>query len=251
MVAMAVVAVRYSEGFEGYQRFGDTDIWPEYNLHGDVLNRYWNRLYEVFPDFQFDLCDQEVGEVLAEGHTVPLAWDGNTEALGPGIDASIQAAFDLQASGGTPTALCALAAEIPPRHRDRGLAAVILDEMAGLARAVGLGWLIAPVRPSWKERYPLVPIERYMTWTRPDGQAFDPWIRVHARMGGKIAAAIPNSARITGTVGEWETWTGMAFPESGDYVFPAGLATVSIDRTTDVGAYWEPNVWIIHTVSPR
>ena len=38
----------------------------------------------------------------------------------------------------------------------------------------------------------------------------------------------------------------MPFPETGDYVFPAGLATVHIDRDRDIGDYWEPNIWIIH-----
>jgi hypothetical protein len=42
----------------------------------------------------------------------------------------------------------------------------------------------------------------------------------------------------------------MAFPESGEYVFPAGLATVNIDREADIGSYWEPNVWIVHAVGP-
>jgi hypothetical protein len=51
---------------------------------------------------------------------------------------------------------------------------------------------------------------------------------------------------ITGTVREWETWTGLAFPDSGDYVFPHGLAPVTIDRDTNLGTYWEPNVWMIH-----
>jgi len=27
--------------------------------------------------------------------------------------------------------------------------------------------------------------------------------------------------------------------------FHAGLATVHIDRETDAGDYWEPNIWII------
>ena len=30
------------------------------------------------------------------------------------------------------------------------------------------------------------------------------------------------------------------------YVFPHGLAPVDIDREADLGAYWEPNVWMIH-----
>jgi hypothetical protein len=42
----------------------------------------------------------------------------------------------------------------------------------------------------------------------------------------------------------------MAFPESGEYVFPGCLTTVAIDRERDVGRYWEPNVWMLHEV-PR
>jgi len=56
----------------------------------------------------------------------------------------------------------------------------------------------------------------------------------------------PRSLHITGTVAEWEEWTGLAFPESGDYVFPRGLAPVAIDREADAGTYWEPNVWMRH-----
>jgi hypothetical protein len=122
--------------------------------------------------------------------------------------------------------------------------------MAALARRAGLGGLIAPVRPSWKERYPLAPIERYALWRRADGLPFDPWLRVHVRLGGEILRPEPESLRITGSVSEWETWTEMAFPESGSYVFPHGLAPVRIDRERDTGAYWEPNVWVRHALSP-
>ena len=38
----------------------------------------------------------------------------------------------------------------------------------------------------------------------------------------------------------------MSFPATGDYVFPAGLATVHIDTGEDLGEYWEPNVWLVH-----
>jgi hypothetical protein len=248
---MAVVAVRYSDDPILWQRIGglSAEVWPEYNRHGDVLNVYWNRLYEVFPDYQFVLYDQESDEVLAEGHTVPTTWDGTVEGLGPGIDASI-AGFELRARGGAPSALCALAAEIPPRNRGRRLAGLILGHMAATARRAGLEWLIAPVRPNWKERYPLTPIERYARWVRGDGRPFDPWLRVHTQMGGTITAPLPESMRITGTVVEWEAWTGMAFPDSGEFVFPDGLATVTIDRASGIGTYWEPNVWVVHAVGP-
>lgn len=67
-------------------------------------------------------------------------------------------------------------------------------------------------------------------------------------MGADVLRPEPHSLRITGTVSEWEEWTQTAFPESGDYVFPRGLAPVSIDRERDLGTYWEPNVWMRHKI---
>jgi hypothetical protein len=55
---------------------------------------------------------------------------------------------------------------------------------------------------------------------------------------------------IPGTVADWESWTGMSFPESGDYVVPGALTLVPIDRDADLGLYVEPNVWMHHRISP-
>jgi GNAT superfamily N-acetyltransferase len=243
--------VRYSERPELWDSLVglSSEVWPEYNLHGDVLNVYWGQLYDLFPQWQFVLVDPADGQVLAEGHTIPVEWDGTDTGLGPGIDAAIAGGFDLRAAAGQPSALCALAAEIPPAHQGRGLAATLLRGMAGLAREAGLPHLIAPVRPNLKERYPTIPIDRYAHWTRDDGTPFDPWVRVHTRLGARLGPPIPQSMRITGTAGEWESWTGMRFPETGDYVFPAGLATVHIDRDAGTGEYWEPNIWLVHPLT--
>jgi GNAT superfamily N-acetyltransferase len=249
---MAVAAASFSERPGLWDQIADlsAEVWPEYNRHGDVLNRYWGQLYERFPEYQLLLYDDVTGEALAEGHTIPMRWNGDRDELGEGgIDWAIDAGFRLLDSGGAATTLCALAAEIPPRHRERGLARVVLEQMTATARGHGLSSLVAPVRPNWKDRYPLAPIDRYAHWVRVDGSPFDPWIRVHVRMGAEIGPPVPRSMRITGSVGDWETWTGMAFPESGTYVFPDGLATVDIDRERDVGCYWEPNVWLIHTLN--
>ena len=220
-------------------------VWPEYNMHGDVLNEYWGRMLDEFPNHQFLLVDADADEVLAEGHTIPCPWDGTLEALPSGIDETIQRAFD---PGSSPLALCAMAAEIFPSNQGRGLSGAMLDAMRSIAVRDGLTDLIAPVRPSWKERYPLTPIEDYMTWRRDDGAHLDPWIRIHERMGASILRAAPHSLRITGTVEEWEGWTGMPFPQTGSYVFPHGLAPLAIDRGSDEGRYWEPNVWMRHPI---
>jgi hypothetical protein len=137
---------------------------------------------------------------------------------------------------------------VPPAVQGRGASRLALEAMLGIAREHGLEALIAPVRPSWKERYPLTPIERYAYWRRVDELLFDPWLRTHERLGAEILEPEPHSLRITGTVGEWEGWVGIEFPESGEYVFPGGLALLEIDRDADEGRYWEPNVWMRHGV---
>jgi hypothetical protein len=224
-------------------------VWPEYNVHSPISNRYWSRLLPELPDHQFVLYDEAADEIVAQGHTAPLVWDGTVEGLPDGFDAVLPTAFALLEAGTRPTTLCALAVQIPAAHQGRGHSATMLGAMREIAARHGLGALIAPVRPSQKERYPLVPIGRYAAWRRPDGLPFDAWMRVHARLGGTVLRPEPQSLMIPGKVAEWETWTRLRFPESGDYWFPRGLATVRIDVEADTGVYWEPNVWMLHGVS--
>jgi hypothetical protein len=218
------------------------DTLPAYNNHGDVLNAYWGRLTEERPDFQFHLMDGE--DLIARARSIPVRWDGTVEDLPAGIDGAIARGFD----EGAANVLCALVIMVPRAVQSQGVSRTAVQAMVEIARRQGLGALIAPVRPSWKERYPLVPIERCAGWTRADGLPFDPWMRVHARLGAEILKPEPRSLHISGSVAEWEEWVELPFPESGDYVFPRGLATVRIDRETDHGEYWEPNVWMRHPV---
>ena len=219
------------------------DVFPEYNNHGDVLNRYWGRLTEELPNFQFHMVGDD-DEILARARTIPVRWDGTVADLPAGIDGAIARGFD----EGDANTLCALVIMIPRDLQGRGISAAALQAMLDIARRHDLAGLIAPVRPSLKDRYPLVPIERYAAWRRADGSLFDPWMRVHERLGAAVLKAESESLRITGSVSEWESWTEMAFPEGGDYPFPGGLTPVTIDRETDSGSYWEPNVWMRHAV---
>jgi hypothetical protein len=195
------------------------------------------------PDFQFHVLDGD--DVLARARAIPVRWDGTLEDLPAGIDGAIARGFDEPGAN----VLCALVIMVPRPLQGRGASRLALEGMIEIARDHRLEAVIAPVRPSWKERYPLTPIDEYAFWRRDDGLLFDPWMRVHERLGAEIIAPEPRSLRITATVEEWEERVGMAFPASGEYVFPGGLATLRIDRENDIGRYWEPNVWMRHVVS--
>jgi hypothetical protein len=104
------------------------------------------------------------------------------------------------------------------------------------------------VRPNLKHRYPLIPIETYIRWSQADGLPFDPWLRVHWRLGAHMAKVAPRSMRITGSLAEWQNWTGMAFPESGRYVIPGALNPITVNFEKDRATYIEPNVWMVHKV---
>jgi GNAT superfamily N-acetyltransferase len=244
---MAVRLLTWADRPDLRERGADSAaVWPEYNLHGDVFADWWLPLLDELPEYQFALYDEDADAVLAEGHTGPLAWDGDDGALPPGIDGALRAVVEQRRAGAPVDTLCALAAEVSPDARRGGLAGQLLAGMRELAQRNGLRRLIAPVRPSWKHRYPLAPIERYVTWRRADGALLDPWMRLHERLGARVGPTLPESMLISGTVAEWESWTELAFPESGDYVFPDGLAPVTVDREHDRATYWEPNVWMVH-----
>ncbi|MFE9812065.1 hypothetical protein ACFYRN_39535 [Streptomyces sp. NPDC005227] len=148
--------------------------------------------------------------------------------------------------GVDPDTLVICGAVVTPSLKGRGLAGETLKALRRLAVDAGWPRVIAPVRPTLKARYPLTSIEVFMRWTREDGTALDPWVRTHQRLGARVLAAAPESQSMTGTTAEWERWTGMVFPETGDYIIPEGLSLLRMDRSADQGSYVEPNIWMQH-----
>jgi hypothetical protein len=220
------------------------DVWPEYNLHGDVSGQYFGALISRFAHLQCLVWDSDAERIVARGRTIPFTWDGTLVDLPAGIDALGLRALE---EPRPPTALSALAAEVATDQQGRGLSRLVIGAMADAARNAGFDSLVAPVRPNWKDRYPLIPIDQYATWVRDDGLPFDPWMRVHARLGAATLRPEPRSLQITGSVAEWESWTGMEFPADGQYVFPGGLAPLEV--RDGIGHYWEPNVWMLHRIT--
>ena len=63
-------------------------------------------------------------------------------------------------------------------------------------------------------------------------------------MGAAIIGVAHRSMVIDGSVAEWEEWSRMVFPVSGDYLEPEALGVVRIDRALDGGTYVEENLWM-------
>jgi GNAT superfamily N-acetyltransferase len=222
-----------------------TVVWPEFMLNDPVCNRFFGRVRTELEHLQFFAWEDDGDELVAEGNAMPAAWNGDPASLPEaGLDAVLEAGF---AEGAPePDVLCALQIMIAPGRQGTGISRRMIERMADIGRGEGFDASIAPVRPSLKHRYPLAPIERYVTWRREDGAHVDPWLRTHERLGGEILKVAPRSMTIPGTLAQWEEWTGMVFPESGYYVVPGALVPVEIDRERDQGFYVEPNVWMVH-----
>ncbi|MEV0715413.1 GNAT family N-acetyltransferase [Asanoa sp. NPDC050611] len=220
--------------------------WPEFIFHDDVPKKYLARVEEFFSRYDIMVLDDD-GAVVAGGWGVPLAWNGTIEDLPTGYDDAMVRAVEGREAGTAPSTLSFMAAAVSAKHDRRGLATAVLSALTARAREDGLHRVLAPLRPTWKHRYPLVPMAEYATWTRADGRSVDPWIRTHQRMGARVLGPAPRSMVIEGTVAEWESWADMAFPVTGDYVVPDALNLVHIDHERDRGVYVEENLWVEHT----
>jgi len=234
----AMELVRYADRSDLRERRGEFEDFPEFMFHNVMGGRYWGRLYEDFPAFQLAAVDG--AELVGEVHALPVPVNG--DELPQGWDEAFERG--MEAGGGNVVSL--LAISVQPNRRGQGIPQLLLGAIRRLAAESGLESVIAPVRPTLKAQYPLIPIERYSAWRRDDGSHFDPWLRTHERVGGTIVAPAPRSMLIEAPVVDWQEWTGMPFPEDGSYVVPGMLAPLEVRG--GVGTHVEPNVWVRHSV---
>ncbi len=223
------------------------EAWPTFMLKDLVAARCWEKLLRYFPQYQLALLNGH-DQVVAEGNTIPLTWDGTVQDLPDGWDAALEQGIDEYEHEKQPTALSALAILVKPALRGQGISSPMIQSMRQLATTHRLPKLIAPVRPSFKSYYPLIALEEYAFWTQKDGLPFDPWMRMHVRLGARILKIAERSMVITGTIQEWEEWTEMRLPQNGSYVIPEALVPITISYEHNEGRYEEPNVWMQHSV---
>ena len=233
----------YAERPDLVERIGEIgEVWPQFMYHAQVIDLHWAKLRDRFPELQVVLYDDERDAVVGRGQTMPASMRGGYPG---GIDDMLERLFG-DGPREEPDALSAGVAIVDPGRQGEGLSALVIEGMRRIASEHGFPALIAPVRPTWKERFPLIPMDEYARWTRADGLAYDPWIRLHMRLGAEIVEVCPASTVITGGREEWESWTGLEFPGDGGYPVPGGLVPVRFEA--GIGTYVEPNLWMSHPV---
>lgn len=187
--------------------------------------------------------------VVAHGRAIPLAWTPDDDALpDEGWDFALERGMRDHEAGRRPTVAAASWIVVATDRQGEGLSVRMVRMLRDVCACHGLSALLAPVRPTLKGRYPLIPMSDDVTWTNAAPEPFDPWPRVHYRLGGRVLGVCARSMTITGSIDEWQRAASLAMPASGRYVVDGALAPVDIDHQTGIGTYIEPNVWMRHTI---
>ena len=218
--------------------------WPEYIFHDPDVKAYLPRVRELFMDWDFFGLDGD--RLVGACYGVPIAWSREVADLPSGYTDTLRRAVTGHDAGSRPDTFVVLGAMVRHDEAGRGWAGRIISALRDRAVVAGMEAVIAPVRPTIKKLYPLTDIDTFAAWKRQDGLPLDPWVRTHVRLGATLLCGAPASQTMTGTVAEWEAWTKLALPSTGDYVIPDGLAILTVDREADRGVYHDPNVWMRH-----
>ncbi|HUE98739.1 MAG TPA: GNAT family N-acetyltransferase [Anaerolineales bacterium] len=232
-------------------RAGDIGVasWPEFMMQDSVANEHWHELFDRFSNYQFALLDTETDRMAAMGNSLPFYWDQPLEELPEGgWDWVFVKAVEDHKKDIAPNIQSAIQIAIHPDYQSMGLSARMVQAMRGIAKSQGFKYLVAPVRPNQKSKYPLINMDDYIKWTNEEGLPFDAWLRVHARLGARILKPCHEAMTIRGTRAEWEEWTGLRLPQNGTYFIRGALNPMEMNFEKDEGVYIEPNVWMVHEI---
>ncbi|EAP98974.1 hypothetical protein JNB_02360 [Janibacter sp. HTCC2649] len=228
------------------------DPWPEFMKYDPVGDLYFPRASTTFAAWTLLAWDpREPDRLVAKSHSIPFTMGediGRAALPDDGWDGVIAWAWLDELAGRAPTHVSALEVAIRPDLQGTGLASVMLEAKRQNAARLGFHDLFAPVRPNGKHLEPHTPMSDYAFRTRADGLPVDPWLRLHARVGGTIEGVCPRAMTISGTLDEWRSWTGLPFDETGDVEVPFALNPVHVSVEHDHAVYVEPGVWVHHRI---
>ena len=226
------------------------DQWPEFMNHDPIAEALFGSVVRSYRHLGIAATDEN-DEIVAHGTAMAfrLDLDGRRALPDRGWDQALIWAHRDLLLGNTPDTACALEVSIHTDWLGRGLSQQVFAAIRDAAKAAGFATLMAPVRPSAKHVEPDTSMDEYARRTRSDGLPVDPWLRQHVRLGGVVEQVAPRSQTVTGSLAEWQSWTGVDFSIDGPVHFPGGLAPAYCVRDRDIALYVEPNVWIRHDLA--
>lgn len=207
---------------------------------------YYAELIDSYPEYQLCLVDTETDYPVAVANSVPFVCSGPRELPAEGWDWVVETAA--RSKDQKPNMIGGLAVSVPAIHRSKGYARIMIQSLVNLAKSKGLEGVVVPVRPTAKAQHPWVPIADYVSWTDDSGRPYDPWLRSHVSVGGKLVGPCERSMVVREPVAFWESWSNERFESSGNYAIEGALAPVEIDLDSQSGTYEEPNVWVWYAV---
>jgi predicted N-acetyltransferase YhbS len=213
-------------------------VWAEFNWEAEGSTGT-----DYFPDLHLVAVDQQ-GKLLATIDACPLVWDGDKKHLPKGGWAEMVNLASAGFDGKNPEWVGVIGASIHPDHSQDGLSSKMLTELKKQALGLGYKGLVAPVRPIYRARSPQISLAQYVQLRLPDGEHFDPWVRVHERLNGKIIGYCHGSATFEGTREQWEKWLGMKLPEKGKILAPKTIGWLKL--SDGKGYLSEDSIWILH-----
>jgi len=226
------------------------DKWPAFMFEDPLSRRLWPWLYVRFPRYQILLFEGR--RIVAAANSIPIHFDGELSELPEtGWTWAIQKAFADRREGRIPNTQVMLSIVIAKEARSRRLSAQMIETMKAVGQREGLRFALAPVRPSRKSEFPMLPMEDYLMRETDDGRIFDPWLRAHVEAGGKILSVCNRSMTIQGSTKTWSRWANQRFTQNGSFTVEGALAPITIDLEKNRGIYVEPNVWVLHEYRAR
>ena len=218
--------------------------WSKMILSSTILKKYWQKLYEYFPEYQLILKDGK--SIIGYASLLPFHWDMPLNELpDKGWDWLLEQGVRGFEAALRPNYLGGLLIGVDKAYRGKGLSNLIIGKAKEKLIGENLQSLVIPIRPTWKDQYPETPMEEYSQWKK-EGKIFDPWIRTHVSAGAKIIKVCNESMRIEAPIQEWEDWTGKKIEKSGQYPIEGALSLVNFSTVENKGLYAEPNVWIYY-----
>ena len=99
-----------------------SEPWPVFLSEDSWVKKYWQRLYQVYPEYQ--LLFRINSEYIGVANSAPIYWNGNIDDLPSGFDEAIEIIIEEDEK---PNTLCGLAVVISKEHLGKGISSKIIN----------------------------------------------------------------------------------------------------------------------------